>query len=274
MLPLWHNELRVVFCPDKVVLLCLGKGFRRKVIFKKILLCTILPGIPIWRPALDVFEQWLDTSNVSRASVTIILSNSFVRYALTPFSAEVASYSEEQALARIMLENIYGDMAKQWHLTVGLGGYGESRLIAAVDAELLDEMAGIIAPTSLKITSVRPYLVSAFNCFYKQVNAEHGIFVLAELEQIVTIIFKNHQLTAVGRMPFNGNLADQLPNLLSREMLMNGLEMEEIPVYLHAVESPNLELESSDEIPIQILRHLGRDRYWFNDDVRFGMACY
>ena len=273
MSPLLRNELRVVLCPDKVILLGLGKGLHRKVIVQKVLPCTSLPGVPSWQPAMDTLEAWLDSNEISRANVKVILSNHFVRYALIPFSPDVTSRAEEQALALILMENTYGDPAKIWRLEIAVGGYGEPRLVAAVDEELLVAIENIIKSTTLQLVSIRPYLISAFNSFRNQMQGADGLFALAESGQLVLATFKNEQLFSVRRLTLNGQLNEQLPSHLMREIIMVGQEAGDVPVYLHVTERPDLSLPSYSGLLIQTLRHSDSEETWSKDDVRFDMAC-
>lgn len=271
MLPLFSSELRVVLCPDKAIILGLKNGLRRKVTHQAILPCTSWTGMNGWRPVLAALEQWLNANKMGRANVTVILSDHFVRYALIPFSAEVTRRAEEQTLARILLEDTYGDPAKQWHLKISGSGYGEPRLVAAVDAELLDAVAKMVAPTSLRLTSIRPYLMSAFNGFYKQLRGKDGLFAVAEPGQVVMVTFKDGQLSAVRRMPLDGEPEEQLPDLLQREAMVGGLDAGAVPVYLHVAGKPDFKLPSDGGMAIHPLRRAGK-KTPLVDDARFEMA--
>lgn len=272
MLRLWRNQLRVVLCPDRAVILGLGKGLRREVTLQTILPCAAMPDAPAWQPALSAFEQWLGANETGRADVTVILSNHFVRYALMPFSEDVTSRAEEQTLAQILFEGIYGDLAKQWQLRIGDGGYGEPRLVAAADSMLLERIADVMAAHSLRLNEIAPYLVSTFNRFHDRIQDTDGLFAVAEAGQVAVIAFKNGQLSGVRRVPLNGGLDEQLPNLLQREALTSGLDIEAVPVYLHVAGQPDIKLQSVAGMSIHLLRHADRNGALLVEDVRFDMA--
>lgn len=271
MLPSFSSELRIALCPDKVLLLGLGKGLRRKVTHQTILSCVPIPGAPAWRPALAALEQWLDSNKMGQAKVTVILSNHFVRYALMPFSNEVASPAEEQALAQILLEDTYGDLAKQWRLRISGGGYGEPRLIAAVDAELPEAIAAAFASGPLRLNAISPYLMTAFNCFRKQLRGTDGLFAVAEPGQVVMVTFRNSVWAGVRRMPLNGEPDKQLPDLLQREALIGGLDAGTVPVYLHIAGRPDFRLPPEGGMDIRSLHHLDKTGALV-EDARFDMA--
>lgn len=273
MSPLFNSELRVVLCPDKVILLGLSKGLRRKATHQMILPCAPMPGAPAWRPALAAFEQWLDANKTGRGKVTVILSNHFVRYALMPFSNEVASPAEEQALAQILLEDTYGDSAKQWRLRISGGGYGEPRLVAAVDAELPEAIASAFASGPLRLNAISPYLMTAFNCFRKQLQGANGLFAVAEPGQAVMVTFRNSQWSSVRRMPLNGEPDKQLPDLLQREALIGGLDTGTVPVYLHIAGRHDFKLPPDGGMVVHSLNHLDKTGAPLVEDARFDMAA-
>ncbi|MFA6921626.1 MAG: hypothetical protein WC216_07250 [Gallionella sp.] len=268
MLPSWHNQLRVVLCPDKVILLGRGRGLRRKVIIQTVLPCVPFSDAPNWQPALDTFESWLAANEIGRTKVTVILSDHFVRYALMPYSAEVASRAEEQILAKILLEDIYGELAKLWQLSVGEGGYGEARLIAAVDASLLDRISTVLASGVLSLNTITPYFVSAFNGFHRKISDSDGLFAVIEPGLMMVIAFKNAQIYSVRRVPLNGELEGLLPNLLHREMLISGFDMDAVPVYLYVVGRPDFKLSDAGGLIIHVLAHVDS----FVEDAQLDMA--
>lgn len=272
MSPSFSSELRIVLCPDRVILLGLGKGLRRKVTHQAILPCAPMPGMPAWRPALAALEQWLGANKTGRAKVTVILSNHFVRYALMPFSDEVASSAEEQMLAQILLEDTYGDLAKQWCLKISGGGYREPRLVAAVDAELPEAIAAAFASGPLRLNAISPYLMTAFNCFRKQLQGADGLFAVAEPGQVVMVTFRNGQWAGVRRMPLNGE-PEQLPDLLQREALIGGLDTGTVPVYLHIAGRHDFKLPPDGGMVVHSLHHLGKTGAPFVEDARFDMAA-
>ena len=272
MSPSFSSGLRVVLCPDKAILLGLGKGLRRKVTHQAVLPCVPMPGGPAWRPALAALEQWLNANEIGRANVTVILSNHFVRYALMPFSGEVASPAEERALAQILLEDTYGDPAKQWRLTISGGGYGEPRLVAAVDAELPEAIAAAFVSGPLRLNAIRPYLMTAFNSFRKQLRGADGLFAVAEPGQVVMMSFRNGQWSGVRRMPLNGEPDKQLPDLLQREALIGGLDVGTVPVYLHIAGRPDFKLPPDCGMTIHSLHPLGKNGKPFIEDARYDMA--
>jgi hypothetical protein len=252
---LWRKQLWVVICPSQVILLGWSAGFRRKVILQHILPCVPLSDVPLWQPALSAFEHWLGTHEIGRAGVHIVLSNHFVRYALLPFSADVTSHEEEQTLVQFLFEGIYGDISKQWHISLGDGAYGEARLAAAVDAQLLNKLQSAVQSSLFRLNGIKPYLVVAFDYFHSQIKESNGLFVMVEGGQMDVLAFNNGQLSGVNRMIMNGELEQQLPNLLQREILISGRGEDALPIYLHIPGQPSFSLRPIEGMSFRFLHY-------------------
>lgn len=110
-----------------------------------------------------------------RVDVTVVLSNHFVRYVVLPEQDGAATPEEELALARFHFAKIHGDRAKAWEVRVC------EQLACAIDAALLSEMRGIFSRRKgVKLVSVQPYLMAAFNRSRRRIPREGAWLVLAE----------------------------------------------------------------------------------------------
>lgn len=272
MLPSLRDELRIVLCPDKVIILGLGKGLRRQVKHRAILPCATAPGAPAWQPAVSALEQWLAGNAVGRAKVAVTLSSHFVRYALLPWSQETTSRSEDETLVRILFEEVYGAVAQNWQFVVADGGYGEPRLAAATDVPLLDAIRQALAKAGLGLASCRPYLMPAFNALLKQSREPSMLFAVAEAGHAVLLSVRDGKLGSVRHVALNGDGGVQLPNLLHRELLLGGMEPGETAVYLHAP-GGTFDLQQAEGIAIRAIRLDGNAAFEAIGDVRFEMAC-
>lgn len=271
MSPLWRNQLCVVLCPDQVILLGREKGLRPKVILQTILPCVPVADLHNWQHALDAFIDWLSSHEMGKADVSVVLSSHFVRYAVMPYSAEVAGRAEEQALAQILLEEIYGELTKQWTLEIGQSGYGDARLIAAMDTLLLDKITTLLNASTLQLNAITPYLVTALNHFCGQMP-EDGLFAVVESGQMQVVAFKQAQLSSVSRASLNGESEEMLLSLLQRGALSCGLDTKTVTVCLYVVGKPDFELLHADEMTIHLLQVVGKDASLPIEDVRFDMA--
>lgn len=238
MLPSWRKKVHVVICPHKIIVVALGGGFRRKKISK-----TTLPVTPDnqsdWHPAIAVLEQWLTENDVGKASVTVQLSNCFVRYAMMPFSDGLNSHAERSAFAGLLFEDIYGEMANQWKLTLDDAHYGESCLAAAIDAGLADAIGQIAASRGLVIAAIEPCAAAIINEFGKQLQCDAGLLVIADYSQAVLVDLRGGKLSGIRKIPLALGLDEpELVSVLQREMIISGLSSETGRTYLHVAGRP------------------------------------
>lgn len=114
-------------------------------------------------------------------SVTVVLSNQLVRYAVVPWSEGLDTPEEEQAYVRHHFAKVYGERAKDWELRASEGAPGAARLASAVDRRLVEELRALFpAGGKAKLASIQPQLMSAFNECRRAIPAEGAWLVLAE----------------------------------------------------------------------------------------------
>lgn len=258
MLPLFRKQLYVVIYPDRVILRGLGKGIRRTIVLQNEIPCLPQPDAPNWQSALSTFEYWLASSEMKEADVTITLSNHFVRYSLIHDSTEISSRDEAQTMAKILFEEIYGSPAKKWEFAIEEGIDGESRLIAAIDLDFLNGIVEILKISSMRLSAITPYFVSVFNRFHRQIPNSGCFFALVERDLMMLVTFNNSNLASIRRFTLNSVLDPQFSTVLLREVLTSGLAMENVPVYLHIIDQPNIKLPDIDGVTIHLLQNPNR----------------
>lgn len=120
----------------------------------------------------------LDAGRLS-GRVTVVLSNHFVRYAVVPWSAALASAAEEEAYVRHHFVRIHGERAKTWSVRASPDG-DDLRLASAVDASLIDSIQRSFDGSKAKLVSIQPALMAAFNRARKDIPRAGAWLVLAE----------------------------------------------------------------------------------------------
>jgi hypothetical protein len=117
-----------------------------------------------------------------RTSVTVVLSNHFVRYALVPWNAALADPAEEEAYVRHHFTRIHGERAKSWRLRWSPEPGDAPRLASAIDAALLDALKDSFKGNA-KLVSVQPCLMDAANRARHAVPASGAWLVFVERER-------------------------------------------------------------------------------------------
>jgi hypothetical protein len=117
--------------------------------------CDPALGTEPWQGALKA----LQTLELRRANVSVILSNAFVRYALVPWSDALSGAAEEAAYVRHHFLRVHGERAKGWTFRASPAPARAPRLCSAIDTALLEQLRRSVK----RLVSVQPALMAVFN---------------------------------------------------------------------------------------------------------------
>lgn len=231
---LWPDRSCAVLCPHQLQVVRAGRGWRRRAPFS---FAETFAGEgvgPPWQAAVDAFQRFLATPQAGSGSVDVVLSNHFVRYLLMPWSAQITSAEEFRNCAAAMFEDIHGEVAAQWDVTVSAERAGTPRVAAAVDRTLLEALRAAVGPTRLRLASVQPYLMAAYNRVARRHTGRDFVFMLVEAGRACIVAAQGgkwcHLSTAPAPEP-----EQALSSLLARELQLADLQGEALPpVYVHA----------------------------------------
>ncbi|WP_233093828.1 hypothetical protein [Azotobacter chroococcum] len=189
---------------------------------------------PAWSAAAQALERLLGEQGRRRASLDLLLSSRFVRFALIPWSEQLASPEELEAYARFRFQEIYGALADGWLLRLSPAPAGQPRLAAAIERGLLERLQVLSKDAGLRLCSVQPYLMAAFNRFAGQLPAGDFLFVLAEPGRSSLLLARAGGWAAVRSVSGDDDDAALLA-LVERESELQGLEdAARSAFYLHA----------------------------------------
>lgn len=142
-----------------------------------------------WQDALkDILAGW------EPGDVTIVASNRLVRYVVVPRSREVSAGDEAEALARHHFARVHGERARRWHVRYApVGG-----LASAVDLSLLEGLRELFAQRKrLRLASLQPYLMAAFNRWRARIPREGAWLVLHETGASCVALYERGAWTGV-----------------------------------------------------------------------------
>ncbi len=113
---------------------------------------------------LAAFERALEERKPPRgARLTCIIAGDAARYRVVPWSDELASPAQRQVLAEHCFREAYGDAARGWAVRLQPARYGAAALACALDVALLDRLDALAQSRQLRLVSVQPSLMHAFN---------------------------------------------------------------------------------------------------------------
>jgi len=188
-----------------------------------------------WDWALQEMDTLLTRYEDVHPNVVVVLSNHFVHYVLVPWSNLVSSDEEQIAHARHCFQIAYGVASSTWELRLNSSSVGSAQLASAVDEKLLMACKEIIKRHGLQLTSVQPYLMSAFNRFKHQIQRTDAWLALVEPGSICLAQLQEGEWKRL-RTARLGNDWDDFSRFISREAFMGDgeLQVEEQVLYVYA----------------------------------------
>ena len=225
MLPLWCDRLQIVLTPEHVTVARISAGLKPHMVFNKTMACAApnQDEAP-WQPAIRVMRQLLRQAGTKKAKAEIILSNHFVRYQLVKAQPDLGSLEEEQGFVKFTFTEVFGNEAAHWSMRWGSGLDLNAQVASAIDQPLLDNIANIFAEASIKLVSLQPYLMAAFNHVRKLFDAKPVWFVLVEEGRVCIALLKDGDWKTLHTSKLGQDWAVELPNVIEREFQITGTE--------------------------------------------------
>jgi hypothetical protein len=232
--------------PEKLVAVRLSRGLIPKVVEQHLVPLPRGPAALEWQSLSHALTQLLERLSPAPAAVTVIVSNSLVRYALVPWSQHLRAGDEELAFARHIFRDSFGDDAQGWALRLSPGAMGEPRVASAIDARLVDALKAAFRGTRLRLHSIQPYLMTAHNLCLKFKKQPDHLFLVAENRGYACGAFRDGLWSSVYSGVISEPLEEELPLIVDRVRLWSGLRGR-ISVYVYAPEHADLITNASGD---------------------------
>jgi len=213
-------------------------------------------GFQAWTVALDTLDRLLAEHTVARAELTVVVSGHFSRYCLVPWSEQISSPAELLGFAQLCFEDLYGAPTQPWSLVLSPEPAGYDRIAIALPQDLLERLRALVSARGLRLRSVQPYLMAAFNHFDKSLDAGDFLFVVAEPVRSVLLLAREGRWASVRSVGSSDSDA-ALSALIGREnQLQASTSDRPLNVYLHAP----ARTDSPPDVPGVHLRTFEEDR--------------
>lgn len=240
MSPLWRDQVRIALSPERVTLLRLGRGLHPAVTAQCIVACAPPAAAPLWRAPLAALTEALREPAWQRADAVVVLSNHFVRYALVPWDEQLSGKAERAAFARHHFACAYGAAAETWAVRQCATAADSAEVASAVDQGLLDALRETLAPARLRLASIEPYLMHAFNRARPALPRGACWFAVGEPGRLCLALLETGRWLALHSHRLADDWPQDLVQALDRERLR--LDTTPIPneVYLYTPELPEV----------------------------------
>ncbi len=162
----WRNRTRIALCADRVIVL---RTDGRKVVSRDIHACA-------GNAVTGTLETLLADPDLKKTDATLILSSHFVKFMVLPLDASL-SMAEQRALAQHRFSEVYGEPESGWEIRLS---EGNPVLASAVEKGFLETLKLAFDASGVRLKSMQPYLMTAFNAARGQMKEDSAWFVLAE----------------------------------------------------------------------------------------------
>jgi hypothetical protein len=222
VLPSLRSRFSIGLSPTRVEIVRTRQGLRTSTSAPVILTVAPPQNHAEWRPALDVFEAWLADNRVRHAELDIVVADSFVRYALIPWSEAIDKPSEAETLAQLNFETLFGVSAADWHITADMRAYGKAGIACGIEREFFLALQALCTQHGLRLRSLQPNFMRLFNRVRSRIGGD-AMLVASEDGCCVFACVKGGEWLSIRSLRPEGPVDDWLPVASRREALLQGL---------------------------------------------------
>lgn len=266
----WSDTLLLSLMPDHVVLVRVRHVWPRKVVDKEIRRCTTRCTADDWSGVLELCANALSESRWRVGRVRVVVSNQLIRYAWVTWTAGLESAAEEEALVRHRLDDIYGAAAVgaaelRWDQS------GANRIASALARDGLEGLRTLCSKHSVRLLSVQPLLMAAFNAFRNTVQPSAAAwFAVAEVGLLCIGGIDEEGWRSL-RCVRTENAAAELTTIVARERLLAAAESQPSGPEKIFVWSATAWPSARDGVGLHVLPPLRR--VWPGFDPKLDVDC-
>jgi hypothetical protein len=162
-------------------------------------------------------------SSVKDGEASIVLADQFVRYVLLPWNQTLKTAEQWLALARHRFSGLHGARVAEWEVKVTETAPMGARLACAVDRSLIENLASLFTANGLKLVSVQPFLVAAYNRIRATVGNGSCWVVVEERGRLTLVLIQHGAWLAIRARRCDERWRIVLPEILERESAFLGL---------------------------------------------------
>jgi hypothetical protein len=228
-----RNRLSIALFPTRIVLTLTQRGWRPRSAQPIVLSFDATNAEPSWHGSLAVLRQWLTQHQQISTDVEVVLSDSWVKYAALPWSDQVQNPAEMAEFARLHFESLFGVSAADWDMRTHYNDYQMAGIGCGLHKELLADLKELSARHHMRLKSVKPYFINAFNQWRNRIKRD-ALVAFVEPGHCVLAILKKGAWHSVRNMRLGSESQFGLAAIIERETLVQGLD-DSAEVYLHAI---------------------------------------
>lgn len=181
----WRDEVRIRFGTTGIALARHPRGWRRPVELERTR--SVEDGPLTWARARDLLREELQHDGWGHANANVVVADRWARYAVLPWSAALTDEEEQLAHGRLVLRQVYGDDLAGWTVRLSQASPGRSRLVCALPTQLIEELRHVLATVQLRLASLQPGIVDAYNRWRARLPDAGAWFVTVDAGHMVAV---------------------------------------------------------------------------------------
>jgi hypothetical protein len=206
-----------------------------------------------WAAALAEVDAQLAKEQWQGAALRVVLADCWVRYVVVPWVAEVISIEERMAHARQLLASTYGDAVSGWEVHLSEAPPYCTRVACTAPADLLVGIRDLCARHKVKLASLQPQLIAAYENWRHCLPATGAWFVTVGEGTLAAARLSEYGWDRVHSVRIGTDWARDLKRLQTFGRLAS-VNPEEGKVYVDAPQAWR-----------EVAGPAGRDLYWLED---------
>ncbi|MDB6092371.1 MAG: hypothetical protein JWN85_5155 [Gammaproteobacteria bacterium] len=179
MSPLWRDEIGVHLSPRRLCMVRLKRGVKPTLLAEHEEECKPAQANE-WTAALQALDTLLAQPVWRGALLRVVIADSWARYAIVPWVSELSSTDERVGHARQLLASTYGDAVSDWEVRLSEAPPESPRVACTIPVALLEGLRAVCARQDVKLASLQPQLVAAYDGWRHRLPAAGAWFVTVD----------------------------------------------------------------------------------------------
>jgi hypothetical protein len=131
-------------------------------------------------PAVECLARLAAAEGARAGAARVVVADHWARYAVVPWSGARLDAAGRLRLARYLLADTYGEEVAGWAVALDDGPPGRPILACALPQALRGTLEEALSPARLRLASLRPQLVAAFNAWRRRLPADDAWFATVD----------------------------------------------------------------------------------------------
>ena len=176
MSPLWRDEIAIYVAPRKIALAKRARGLEPRV---GAATEVAVPGGHFGdiRPAFARLAEVLAEPTWQDADARVVIADPWARFGIVPWPTARLDAVGRLTHARYVLTDSFGEGVADWSVTLADTPPGHAYVACGMPAMLRSSLEETLLPARLKLVSLQPQLIVAFNAWRHRLPADDAWFV-------------------------------------------------------------------------------------------------